>query len=383
MNNKKILIVSPFFPYPTNFGGVYDTWERLKGLSSLNCEIDLLYTNKVEPESKDIKYVKKFVRNLYGVKRKNRLSHLFHTKPLQVVSRNKLKNFYLDKKYDLVILETESVAAILQNKTLKANRLILRVQNNETIYFKNLKRSTGNLLKKIFYFSEEKKYAQFSKKIFSKMDRLWYISLEEEEKYRKNTQENNSIHVPSPINYEFKTRDLNSKNVLFIGSLFMDNNIEAVNWYLDNVHEKISVKYPNYNFIICGSTGDHSEEHFLTKFRNYKNIKVFLNVKDLEDVYSNASVFVNPMQHGAGVKLKSINAIVNGLPLVATVIGCEGIGMNVKEMFYLANNPKEFAAAISDLFDMNAIGKKKMIRKAQDFLKSNNYLEIIKSELSL
>lgn len=52
-----------------------------------------------------------------------------------------------------------------------------------------------------------------------------------------------------------------------------------------------------------------------------------MNQVQLEEVYNKATVFINPMFFGSGVKLKSINALVNGLLLVSTKVGTEGIGL--------------------------------------------------------
>jgi hypothetical protein len=96
-----------------------------------------------------------------------------------------------------------------------------------------------------------------------------------------------------------------------------------------------------------------------------------------------ASFFVNPMQNGAGVKLKSINAIVNGLLLIATTTGSEGIGLIDEKMFFLANTPSEFRTALINALKSDPNQIVKIIDNAQNFLKSNSYIDILKNELSL
>lgn len=375
----KILFVSPFFPYPTLFGGVYDIWEKIVGLKKLNYEIDLVYTSKELPKEEEIAHVKKTIHNLYPVKRKNKIWQLLSKKPLQVVSRKKLKDIQLTDTYDLVVLESENVAYILKNKTLSYKKIALRVHNNESLYFNNLGRSTKNTLKKFYFFQESLKYKHFSKKVFQMMDRLWFISIDE--LYNFDPEKNKSIHLPPPINQKFIVQTLNSKNVLFIGSLFMDNNIEAIDWYLNKVHKEVLKKEPEYNLIVCGSTGDVNEKEIKHRFSKHNNITLFLNVKDLDPIYRKASVFINPMQSGAGVKIKSINAITNGLPLVATKIGSEGIGLVDKKMFMLANTPKDFLDNV--LLMLKSKKKQEQVNNAQEYLKENGYLNVLKKEMIL
>ena len=87
------------------------------------------------------------------------------------------------------------------------------------------------------------------------------------------------------------------------------------------------------------------------------------------------------MQHGAGVKLKTINAIVNGLPIVSTSVGAEGIGLIENEMYFLGNSENDFYNNIHNYFKLDSSKKHISIEKAQHFLKQNNYLSILKDEM--
>jgi hypothetical protein len=377
LNKKKILVVTGFFPFPTFFGGVFDIWERIKGLHNMGYDIDLLYTSKSHPLEEHIAHVSFYVKTIFEVKRNNSLIYLFSKEPLQTVSRRLLEEVTLNEFYDLVILESENVGRVLSNKSLKVKSIALRVHNNESVYFKNLADSTNKPLKKIYYLLDSIKYKFYSKKIFKRVDKLWFISFEEQLKHHSFL--NKSIHLPPPINQGFVTQKLDNKNVLFIGSLFMDNNMEAIEWYLKNVHEVILSNNKDYKFIICGSTGDYQKSYFDKKFKNYSNIKLILDVIDLKEIYANSSIFINPMQHGAGVKIKSINAIVNGLPLVSTTIGSEGIGFEEEKMFLLADTPKDFSNKILEL--INSKNKHVLVENAQKYLKNKHYLTILKKEL--
>jgi polysaccharide biosynthesis protein PslH len=139
--NKKVLVVSGFFPYPAHFGGAFDILERIVGLKQLGFEIDLLCTYKIEPDLEHIRYLKTIVHDLILVKRENRILDVFNLTPLQVMSRIVLKEVVLVKTYDFAILETEYVGKIIKNKTFKANKIFLRIQNNENVYFRELAKS--------------------------------------------------------------------------------------------------------------------------------------------------------------------------------------------------------------------------------------------------
>ena len=85
------------------------------------------------------------------------------------------------------------------------------------------------------------------------------------------------------------------------------------------------------------------------------------------------------MFHGSGVKVKSVNALVNGLPLVSTSVGAEGIGLT-KEMYYPAQTAADFIQQITAVFNDKDAAIEKTL-KAQEYLKRNNYLDVLKKEL--
>jgi len=374
----KVLIISSFFPYPAYFGGAFDILNRIKEIKSLGHEIDLICTCKEFPEEKNIYFIKQFVNEVLVVSRKNRVIDLFSKNPLQVVSRKELKTISLQKEYDYAILESENVGAILDNKNLRANKIIVRVHNDESEYFYQLGKSTQKYRDKIYYYIESFKFKTYSKKIFNKADRLWFIS--NKEIFNDRTFHHKAIHLPTPVNNVWKTQELANKQVLFVGALFMPNNLEAIMWYLNNVHNFL-LKEENYKLIIVGSTNDLKQEFFYEIFKNYTHVEVRLNEDDLTSFYSEATIFINPMLHGAGVKLKSINAIQNGLVLISSSIGIEGTGLIKDEMYFEANSPEDFLNTILKVFNMRNEEKQMLLYKAQEFLKQNNPLSILEKEI--
>ena len=87
------------------------------------------------------------------------------------------------------------------------------------------------------------------------------------------------------------------------------------------------------------------------------------------------------MLHGAGVKIKTINAVVNGLPIVSTTKGAEGIGIVDKQMYFKADSPIDFKNAILNIFNLKNSDKQVLVKQAQNYLEKNNYLNILKKEL--
>lgn len=380
MPSKKnnILIVSGFKPFPAQFGGAVDIWERLIGLKHLGLEIDLVFTDKNTPKEDELQAMKKVVNNVLYCQRKNKIFQLLSPKPLQALSRNGLAQILLSKKYDIVLLEGEFVAEILNNPTLTYDKLIVRVHNNEAFYFEALKQSCTSPFKKIYYQLEIPKIKKYSAQILEKAHRLWYISADE---LANSTNQNKGIFLPPPINGTYRTYTPQAnKQVLFVGALFMPNNIYAIDWYIKFIHPQLT-QHPTYQFNIVGKT--HSEaqtKELIKKYEHIDKVQLFVNQNDLSPYFKSAKVFINPMFHGSGVKIKTIEALRNGLPLVSTTVGAEGMNFTEKH-YWKAETAEEFTKQINQIFNANTQELELKVQAAQQHLQQLNYLNILKKEM--
>lgn len=373
----KIAVVSGFIPTPPIFGGAIDVWERIKGLTALGHEVDLVVTDKVNPTQKQLDEVGLYVRRFFFTRRKNQLQQLFSNLPLQFLSRKNLSSIEINQNYDLVILESEFCWSITLNKSITYKNIVVRVHNIESHYFKMLGKSSNSLKEKVYYKMETSKIKKLSDLVFGKVDKLWFISKDDLETVNLL---NKSIFMPFPINDEIIEPVLKTNNhVVFMGSLFMQNNTFGLDWYLKNVHPLLIAELPDYHFYIVGSLKETNKET-QEKYSNLPQVTFVVNAPCLKQYYEKAKVFINPMFHGSGVKVKSVNALINGVPLVSTTVGAEGIGLT-HDMYFHADAIFDFKNQILSVINnqQNAIEK---TLKAQEYLKRNNYLDVLKTELN-
>ena len=82
-----------------------------------------------------------------------------------------------------------------------------------------------------------------------------------------------------------------------------------------------------------------------------KNIVYHGFVDDLEEYFQKATVFVCPLLFGSGMKIKIIEALYRGIPLVTTPIGAESIELENGKNSFVTNNSSEFADDVMKLFE--------------------------------
>lgn len=348
MSCVRVLVVAPDFPYPPNHGGRMDIWNRLKFLSLSGLYIDLIVTAEKNDNLQYEEEVLKYVKNIFYVPRV--VDYFFALKgmPYQVASRRNLSKITLNLSYDWVILESEAVSYILPS--VKSKKIALRVHNNESVYFKSLYSSERNLFKKIYYLIESKIYSTHTKKIKKISDVILNISQDENScDINDLSLTTKSLFVPPHVDISKFLQPVkrSGANVLFIGNLFTANNLCGLRWYMEAVHPLLVKNVSGYKLIIAGNTRGLELPDFL---KNHdKTVTLYESPKDLSDIYAQGTVFINPMLSGAGVKLKTIDAIAAGLPVVSTTVGAEGLGLIDEQHYFMANDSNSFYTVIKSV----------------------------------
>lgn len=365
--DKKVLLVASDFVYPPNHGDRVDIWNRILCLNKMGFKIDLVCTIKEKVPSKYLDIVNEYVDKIILVNRKNKLIDMLSKEPLQLKSRDELKKVQFNRFYDYVILQGSYVLPIIQNKTLNYKNIILRMNNDEAVYFKELCKSEKKHWRKLYYYIESYKFKMLDGILMKEISNIFFVSYDEMIKYKNKYPDINAYFMPTAVDINMKKQSLNTKDVVCIGSLFMVNNKEAIKFYIEKIHPLLN-DIKGYTFTIAGNSKSEGIEWIKKMTSNYSNINIIDSPESLDDIYANASVFVNPMLHGAGVKLKTVNAIVNGLPVVSTTIGNQGTGLEQGKHIYVADEPEKFAEYIRMLLNSKE-KRQKIVEDSQKYIR--------------
>lgn len=129
--------------------------------------------------------------------------------------------------------------------------------------------------------------------------------------------------------------------VLFTGALNRADNHRGAQWFLDEVWSRVAAAVPESRFVIAGANPPES----LERSARAAGAEVTGFVDSLEPWYAGASVFVAPLHTGAGVKFKTLDAMLRAVPIVSTPVGAEGI--DARDLFAaVTDDPVAFADAV-------------------------------------
>ena len=366
---KRILVVANDSPYPLNYATAHDTWGHIQSLKNLGFKVDLVVTVNSLPPEEDIRVLSTAGGHVSIVERQRNWKAAVGVLPFQIRSRKGLETIRLEEEYEAVVLESEHVAAILKNPSLRAKRSILRLNNNEARFFSELSKSSRNLFLKAFHRVEAAKYRWLSPAIMSSCNALWFVSDYEMKEHLKKhpNHSGKSFFVPPRVEVDaMRRRSLQGQTVLFIGTLAFANNVRAVEWYVSRIHPSLC-NIPGYSFVVAGNTRGGSNGAIAKLARSHARVSLHENPKDLESLYGNAAVFINPVFRGSGLKIKNIDAIRAGVPVVTTSIGVEGSGLIPGKHLLVADSEEPFEASVRTLLSNKHMAQE-IAMSAQDFL---------------
>lgn len=192
------------------------------------------------------------------------------------------------------------------------------------------------------------------------------------------TSEKRNILVPyyhkSKLSYSRKNND-----ILFYGNMKRKENYSAVFWFIDNVMPLL--KDIPVRFVVIG--GGPTEE---LKTRANDSIVVTGFVDAIDEWFKGSLCFVAPLLLGAGIKIKVIEALYTGIPVVTNDIGIEGIPATDGKDYIHCNTAEEFAAAIKSIFYgamTNSIEGKETVNNQLSYESSfDNYYSVIYNKYS-
>lgn len=157
--------------------------------------------------------------------------------------------------------------------------------------------------------------------------------------------------IPPFLTRDFKSNRSWSGNpeFVFLGSLNLAHNIVGLMEFLKHVFPIVLKKIPDVSIRIIGR---HAPPELIAlRDRHPKNISIEGYVDNIDSILSNACALIAPLIFGSGVKLKIIDSLAYGTPIVATGIGVEGVNFKSGVHGIVCNSVDEFPLAMENLLD--------------------------------
>jgi glycosyltransferase involved in cell wall biosynthesis len=138
------------------------------------------------------------------------------------------------------------------------------------------------------------------------------------------------------------------EGALFLGSFPHLPNLDAFELLVDEIWPAVRRRLPDARLTVAGARPPDG----VLAWDGRDGIQVVGEVDDVVPLYQTHRVLVVPLRAGSGTRLKILEALSCGLPVVSTTIGVEGIDLSRPPEVLIADTPDEIVDAVVELLEV-------------------------------
>jgi glycosyltransferase involved in cell wall biosynthesis len=347
---RKLYLKKILFVYPHNFldkdmGTNIRVYQLAKYLSDRGYSIDLYACKNMASTSFD---------RFAELNRENIINtlYLYDFEATRRFKKHKLSLYKLRRVFDRRKKLDDWVTPIMQRQFFDI------LQNGYDfvvmfyLYTGELLKETGSLFKKIYFMEDFLSVNQYISNcckelgggLNSEIERLRYfdeiacISSDEKIFFEKVVPDKKYYFIPHLVQAKKLSPGDKAYDILFIGA---DNNYNSagIHWFLTNIYPYLN---GNIKILIAGKIVAAIQGE-------YRNITRIGYVQNLTDLYSQIKISICPLLNGTGMKIKVIEAMSYGIPVVCTARGVDGFPDKNENGCLVADDPLKFANYINRL----------------------------------
>lgn len=231
--------------------------------------------------------------------------------------------------------------------------VVLFQHNVEARIWERLAAEKSNPLVRLLFRDQAARMREAEKALSARCRGVIAVSPEDAADFRKDYGLENVLgDVPTGVDTAFFAplvpRTPEPGLIGFLGSMDWMPNIECVHHFVRDIFPGILARHPGARFLVIGRDPAPSLQRLAAE-----NDRVLLTgtVEDVRPHLDRCEVLVVPLRSGGGTRIKIFEAMAQGVPVVSTSIGAEGLPVRHGEAILIADDPADFAEAVARVLD--------------------------------
>ena len=352
-----ILMLSPYAPYPPNSGGRIRQWELIRYLGRRH-NLTVVYNAFTEEEYAMQDSIERYCARVVAVKHPQKyfIPDLPDLKKLPWPIRMFRTTEILQKLEEMQSISFD--AAIIEYifmshyYDLLPSCTVLHEHNIESDIFRQYADIPDIHNTKIFGLKKDRAFWKATRMLMAeyenKMWRSFPLRITVSEKDKREMDNRCTCGRTIVIENGVNTHAVNviqkgtSRKILFMGTMDYYPNTDAAVYFVRSIMPFIWRENPSITVCIAGLKPPRSVMDLASDSR----VEVVANPGSMREVASQCCLTVVPLRLGGGTRLKILDSMAMGLPVVSTNIGCEGLSVTEGKDILIRDNPELFADAV-------------------------------------
>ena len=272
--------------------------------------------------------------------------------------RSRLRTYYERRCFDVVVCDFLDAAVNFPAEL--SIPTVLFQHNVESEIWRRHAETESNPGKRMLYRVEFAKMSRYESRIVREFHHVIAVSEHDRQLMQRWVDGSRIEVVPTGVDLE-KFSNSGPKGaskplVIFVGAMDWEPNIDAVEYFCDEIWPAVEASVPAARFRIVGRNPDRRVQR-----RASATIEVTGSVPSVIEHLREAATVVVPLRIGGGTRLKIYEAMAAGKAVISTSIGAEGLEVSHQRDILLADEPRSFADGIvrllTDAGERNRIGR--------------------------
>jgi len=356
----RVLVVSPFLPYPLAHGGAVRIFNLCRALSD---RVDFILA-ALRERNDVVDYAK-----LYSVFRE-----------VRVVDRDEAPSTEDWLPRQVREYRSRSLAALVRELAEKWRPDVVQIEYTHMAQFRSfvpdipavlvehdvtftLYRQFVETCRDQAALDEFERWHRFESKWLARFDAVWTVSDDDRTAaVREGASEKRTFVVPNGVDLErFRPcpGSAESPELLYVGSFRHLPNILGFEKLRSDIMPRIWRRFPNLRLRVVAGPDHEKYWRDLGGAQRLPEVnpRIFIHgfVEDLTPLYADAAVVLVPLEVSAGTNIKVLEAMACGKAIVATPIGCAGLELRDGLDALIRPNGAEFAEAVCSLLESSEL----------------------------
>lgn len=357
----KILQLAPRFCFPDDDGGKIGIANIFKEFFEQGADVTFFSFSKEKIPHSAIEQAEKYGEVII-------YNHSTENTALRIIaSFLKRKSIYISKhsgkqvkraiheilkrtEFDIIHVDHSCMAPLgIYARSIRKIPLGLRLHNIEWLIWK---RYADNLPywrpKRVYVKQQAEELKNAEKKLYPKMDVCFTVTGKDKERAAALAPDANVVVASAGVDTaEWMPDDSIARNryeMILATNYHWIHNVDAVRWFIHNVLPIVRKKIPEAALTLIGKNAPG----WMNDYKD-KGVNLMGYVSKVQPYHNRANVYIAPLFVGSGIRIKILEAMAMGLPVVATPVSAEGIAATSGDGLYIAAEAEEFARNIMDL----------------------------------